>query len=321
MYRILVVSDIHHAGREEQLRRGFEERVAPGRLSRALLRGYRRHFWLDDPMAHNHRLPEILQREPTADLVIGNGDFTLDSAFVGVSDEAACASAQECLQVLGANRDGQFLAVMGDHELGKKSFLGDQGGIRQRSLELCLTRLGLHTAWHRMVGRWHLIGVTSSLVAWEMFESESVPGERKWWRAQHTSHLQEIEGLVEEIPAGDPWILFCHDPSALPVLRSLRAVSFRMPSLQATIIGHLHTPMILRLGQALAGFPHINWAGNSLRRYTYALQQARCWRKFHLHLCPSPPGVQFLKDGGFLTIDIDPSRKGGFHVRRHRLPW
>ena len=53
-----------------------------------------------------------------ADRVIASGDFSCDSAFVGVSDVAARESALACPGRLRARCGGQFHAVIDDHELG-----------------------------------------------------------------------------------------------------------------------------------------------------------------------------------------------------------
>src|SRR5689334_24191964 len=51
----------------------------------------------------------------------------------GVSDEASCTSAMECLQKLRQRFGSQFQATFGDHELGKVSFFGMRGGMRLAS--------------------------------------------------------------------------------------------------------------------------------------------------------------------------------------------
>ena len=321
MFRLLVVSDIHFAGPAEQARKGFEARAVPNPGIRMALRAYRKYVWLDDPMAHNHRLDAILQREPAPDLVVGNGDFTLDTAFVGVSDDAACASARECLERLRAAYPSRFEGVLGDHELGKKSFVGGAGGLRRRSLERCESELGLRVLWRREVGIWNLIGVASTLAGWPLFRAETPASEHDWWEKRHLELLRSVDQTLAAVPSGAPILLFCHDPSALPFLRSLPSVAHRIPDIAATIIGHLHTPLVLAVAGYLAGFPRVNWAGNSVRRYTAGLHEARCWKEFKVRICPSPAGVQLLKDGGYLTLEFEPDRAEGLQAMRHRLPW
>ena len=93
-----------------------------------------------------------------------------------------------------------------------------------------------------------------------------------------------------------------------------------MPDIGGTVIGHLHTWLVLRVGRLLAGVPKVAWAGHSIRRYTAALNEARCWREFRVTLCPSPTGIQLLKDGGYLTTEW-PASGGEVRWRNHGLPW
>ena len=123
------------------------------------------------------------------------------------------------------------------------------------------------------------------------------------------------------LPAGAPIVLFCHDPSALPFLRRVPEIARRLGDIRATVIGHLHSPLLLAMGRGLAGMPRLRWAGNTVRRYTAALNEARCWREFKVRLCPSPAGVQLLKDGGYLTLEFAPDRDEELVIQRHRLPW
>jgi hypothetical protein len=51
-----------------------------------------------------------------------------------------------------------------------------------------------------------------------------------------------------------------------------------------------------------------------------ALREARSWRPFRVRLCPSLAGVELLKDGGFLTAQIDESGAAPVRWLRHRLP-
>ena len=316
----LVVSDLHRAGARERERRGFDERVVPGRMARWLARAYRRHVWLADPMAHNHRLGEILAREPGATRVVANGDFTLDTAFVGVSDDAALESAAEALAELRAH-GAAVRGVIGDHELGKKSLVGNAGGPRWRSLERCESELGLPRLWHEDFPGWRWIGVTSTLAAWPVFRPEALAGERDRWDGAHEAHLRGIDALFSGATReGRRVVLFCHDPTALPFLARLDGVRGALPRLGATVIGHLHTPWVLRVGRALAGVPRVSWAGHTVRRYSGALREARCWSAFRVVLCPSPTGIQMFKDGGYLSGAWPPEGEA-VHLEYRRLAW
>ena len=99
---VLIVSDIHHAGPAERERVGYELDCAPNWPVRQLVRAYRGLVWQRDPLGTGRFLEAFLRRSGAADFVIANGDFNADSRFVGVSDAAAYASAEECLGRLRA---------------------------------------------------------------------------------------------------------------------------------------------------------------------------------------------------------------------------
>lgn len=320
--RILVFSDPHFAGAAERERRGWERRVIPSRTLRGLAGCYRRFLWLADPTAHNHQLEAFLARAGDSDLVVANGDYSCDSAFVGVSDDAAFASAQECLGQLRGALGNRLLATMGDHELGKMSLFGGVGGPRLASWIRAIGGLDLRPFWLREVigGHW-LMGITSSLVALPVFEHELVEDEKaEWWRLRE-HHLEEVRKAFTRLPEDGRVILFCHDPTALPFLAREPVVAARLSQLACTVIGHLHSELILRLSGLLAGMPELGFLGNTARRISGALRRARAWRPFRVVLCPSPAGVQLLKDGGYLELRLDPRRGTGPQVIRHRLPW
>src|SRR5512139_3481902 len=106
-----IVSDIHYASAAEQARgRDFEFRTIANPLARACARAYRRFLWLREPFRQNHLLDRFLEVRETFDYVVANGDYSCDTAFVGLSDDAACASARECLGKL-QRRFGDRLRV------------------------------------------------------------------------------------------------------------------------------------------------------------------------------------------------------------------
>src|SRR5216117_2123810 len=144
---ILILSDIHYACDAERQRRGHETRVIANPLLRRAVRAYRHYIWLRDPFAHNHLLDEFLRRADSPDWVVTNGDYSCDTAFIGVSDDAAFESAHQCLTKL-RNRFGPKLhCVIGDHELGKVSLFGGQGGFRLASWRRATMELALHPFW------------------------------------------------------------------------------------------------------------------------------------------------------------------------------
>jgi hypothetical protein len=93
----------------------------------------------------------------------------------------------------------------------------------------------------------------------------------------------------------------------LPFLWSEPAVQVKIGQIQQTLIGHLHSHLILRESRMLAGMPVIKFLGHSAERLSSALHDARYWRPFNVRLCPSLTGIELLKDGGFYTAEIDPT--------------
>ena len=317
----LVLGDIHYAGPEEQTRRGHESRAVANPFLRLLLRIWRHFFWLRDPFAHNHLLDYVIRQARPVDGVISLGDLSCDSAFVGVSDDAASHSARLCLQKLRQRFGPRVYVTIGDHELGKMSFFGAQGGMRLASWHRAHSELGLEAFWQFEIGRYALIGVTSSLIAFPVFSPESLPGEREEWRRLRTAHLERIRAAFSALRPQQRILLFCHDPTALPFLWQEKVVRARLPNLEQTIIGHLHTRVIFRKSRLLAGMPAIGWLGNSARRMSTALNQAKCWRPFKVRLCPALTGCQLLKDGGYYLVNLDEAAESPPQFEFHPIPW
>src|SRR5712691_2896488 len=116
---IAVVSDVHYASAAEQSRgEDFEFRGIHHPLLRFTATNFRHYFWVRHPLRQNHLLDQFIQRAGAADFLVANGDYSCDSAFVGVSDDAACLSAKECLAKLRGRFGDNSRAVFGDHELG-----------------------------------------------------------------------------------------------------------------------------------------------------------------------------------------------------------
>ncbi len=319
-HRLLVLSDVHYAGPGEQARRGYELRVVKNRLHRGLIWAWRHGVWLKDPLAHNHLLDQFCAAAGEADLVVANGDYSCDSAFVGVSDAAAGDSARYVLTRLRDRFPNRLAAVLGDHELGKMSLAGRVGGPRLASWERATGELAVEPFWQRALGNRVLVGVTSTLLALPVYEAETLPAERERWRALRAAHLDQIRSALAALEPGRRWLLFCHDPTALPFLWEEPLVRERLTSLEATVIGHLHTGLIFWLSRRLAGMPEIRFLGQAIHRMSRALRQARCWRQFKVRLCPSLTGCELLKDGGFLEARL-PADGGPARWLKHPLPW
>ena len=320
-FRLALISDIHYAGAAEAARQPamFDPISSP--LRRQLVRLYRRHLWLHDPCAHNHLLDRFLSQTANADLVVANGDFSCDSAYIGVSDDAACASATECLAKLRATFPGRFHATFGDHELGKKMLAANVGGLRLASYHRAEQELGLQPFWQWTVGRYVLMGIVSTLVALPVYEAEALAEEKAAWRKLRAAHLEQIRAAFAALQPDQRVLLFCHDPTALPFLAREDAVRAKLPQIERTIIGHLHSPLILRQSALLSGLPAVPFLGHTIRRVTAALHEARHWHRFNILLCPSPAGIQLRKDGGYYTAEIDPAARQPARFLFHPLGW
>lgn len=302
---IFIVSDIHYASAAERLRHDHEAKVISNPFLRLFIRLFRHYVWLREPMQKNHLLDQFIESAGSPDYVIANGDYSCDSAFLGVSDDAAFQSAQECLAKL-RNQFGEKLYVnFGDHELGKLSFFGGRGGMRVASFHRAEKELGIEPFWKLEVGNYLLLGVVSSLIALPVFEPDTLPSEYGAWMRLREEHLAKIRQAFTDLRPEQRVILFCHDPTALPLLWEESSVRSKLPQLEQTIIGHLHSPLILWKSRLLAGIPRIRFLGTTLQRVTTALNRARHWREFHVRLCPSLAGLELLKDGGYLSVGLD----------------
>jgi hypothetical protein len=317
---LLVLSDIHYASPAEQARRGHESAIIRNPVLRLAARFYRRYVWLADPYGQNHLLDEAIALNPSPEIVVANGDYTLDTAFVGVSDDAAFASAATCLGKLRQAYGERLLATIGDHELGKLILFGGAGGMRLASWFRTVNELRLAPFWQRSIGRRKLVGITSSLVALPLFEPELLSAERSDWEQLRREQLHAIRECFDQLQSDESVLLFCHDPSALPFLHREEAVRTRLGQVEATVIGHLHTQLVFQASRVLAGMPALRGLGNSARRMSQALREARCWREFRVVLCPSLAGCELLKDGGFLVGASQQTPEEPPLLERRRLP-
>ncbi len=319
--RLAVVSDIHHASPAEKLRRGHESRAIRNPALRGFARAYRRFFWLADPLEHNHLFDEFLRRAGGAEHVVANGDYSCDTAFVGVSDDAAYASARSVIDRLRRAFDGRLDLTYGDHELGKMSLFGGVGGLRLASWSRCVEDLALPPLWQRRFGCVVLMGVVSSLLALPVLAPEALPKELPNWESLRAEHLRGLRESLASLGADDRLVLFVHDPTALPFLWEEPAFRARAPQVDLTIIGHLHTSVIYRTSRLLAGIPPIRFLGTSIRRMSLALNRGRVWKPFRVRLVPSLTGCQLLKDGGFGWLTLDPAGRRPPELTIERLPW
>jgi hypothetical protein len=305
-HSLLVISDIHYASEAERRRGRHELGVIRNPALRLGVAFYRRYLWLRDPFAHNGLLERALTEVRDGDWVIANGDYSCDTAFVGVSDAAAFASAEHCLNRLRARGGDRLRAVLGDHELGKVSLFGGVGGLRLASWRVATERLGLQPLWRLELGRYVLVGVTSSLVALPVYEPEALPAELPAWRRLRQAHLAEVRCTFDGLERNQRVILFVHDPTALPFLWAEPSLRERANQIERTVIGHLHSEVVLFKARLLAGMPAIRFLGNAARRMSEALREARSWRPFRVLLCPSLAGIELTKRGGVYRVHLDP---------------
>jgi hypothetical protein len=115
-------------------------------------------------------------------------------------------------------------------------------------------------------------------------------------------------------------LLFCHDPTALPFLWREESVRRRLPQVEQTIIGHLHTRLILWKSRVLSGIPPIRFLDRNVSRFSSALHEAHHWWPFQVRLCPALSGTELLNDGGYYTVQIDPTANQPARFTFHPLP-
>jgi hypothetical protein len=317
---VAIVSDIHYAGAAERARGGdYEQRTIANLLLRAAAAAYRHIIWMRHPLEQGRQLDRFLAEVGPADYLVGIGDYSCDSGFVGVSDPAAGQSVQECLGKLRAQFGDQVRFTLGDHELGKRSLFGS-GQMRMASWRDATETLGLPRFWQLEIGRYTLMGITSSLIALPVHQPDTIPVEWPEWLRLREAHLTEIRAAFDLLPPAQRLILFCHDPTALPFLWREDPIRRRLPQVEQTVIGHLHTPLILWKSRVLSGIPPIRFLGYAVSHMTAALHEAHFWRPFHVRLCPALSGVELLNDGGYYLMQLDPAAGHPARFTFHPLP-
>ena len=303
--RILVLSDVHYACEAEEARGEFEINSVKHPAARAWVSAWMRFVWMRRPGPQNRLLDRFIREAGDADLVVANGDHTVNSAFIGLSDPASLKSAEICLGKLREAFGDSLHAIIGDHELGKNGFAVSHGGMRLQSFHLAREKLNLSPCWRVDLGRYSLIGVTSSLLALPLYESECLAEETEAWRRLAQEHRQAVDDTFRGLPANSRVLLFCHDPSALPFLLGIPGVSESLGRIESTVIGHLHSGLIFQTAGLLAGIPKLPLPGAALKRINSGLNRARVWRDFRTRFCPCIAGIQLLNDGGYLEIELD----------------
>ena len=319
--KIAILSDIHYAGDAEKQRgHNYESRAVGNPLQRNFLRCYRHFFWMRNPLEQGKQLDRFLAAVGPVDLAVVNGDYSCDTRFVGVSDPASLQSAQECLGKLRKKFSGRIHFTFGDHELGKLTFFSGQGGMRLASWTQATQTLGLVPFWKISAGDYVLMGITSSLIALPAHQTDMLPEEIADWQKLRENHLVEIRAAFDALEPHQRVLLFCHDPTALPFLLREEPVRQKIKQIEQTIIGHLHSRLILWKSRLLSGIPPIRFLGHAVNRFTSALNKASDWRPFNVRLCPALSGIELLDDGGYYVVEIDPSAKSPAQFTFHPLP-
>lgn len=315
-FRILVITDIHYACDLERARGDYESRTVANPLLKFLLKQYRYFLWRRDPFGWNHYVERFIERAGEADLIIGNGDYCCDSAFIGVADDPSMTSAKQCVGKLRDAFGDRFIGIIGDHDIGKKSMFGGFGGMHLKSWDRCLGELNLNAFFQVEFGRHVLIGLNSTLIGLPSNLADCSPADLSAWELKRNAHLETLRVTLGKLRKDQRLLFFMHDPSALPHLAKLDWVKEHFPRLDGTFVGHLHSEVIIKISQVLAGMPRIHGLGHTALKMSTALQKAREWRPFKVQLVPAPGGIQVCRRGGFgeILIPVNGQNPVGFKV-------
>lgn len=324
--RVAVVSDVHLVGPAELAFANLSYRslrAHPDPLTRAWRQGLyrvRRRFW-NGHLKWRHtaflRAMEEMERQKP-DWVVANGDYGGDMGGVGLSHGATLESARLVVEMIRNRFPGKSRFIFGDHDLGKYSSVLRQGGIRISSLDLGEQQLGIPSFWHERAGNYHLIGINSSLFSLDLFLPEALAEEIPEWRRRRDEHISQVARAFDELPGNAHVLLFCHDPSALTVLHEMPEIKRRLPQIAVTVIGHLHSPTLLRLARYAARLSGLKPRYPVARIVAKGLAGARCWPAFNPVVCPSTFGTGHHVAGGLLILECRPG--GRVHVERIRVP-
>ncbi len=308
MLKLAVISDIHHAGPLEAAGGHPRAGLTRNPLANAFMHAWDHWFWMRDPFAHNAMLDDFIAQVPATHRVVANGDYACDAACVGMADAAAVESASLCLGKLRAAFAGRLQTVLGDHELGKKSFIGGRGGLCLEAWHVATGGLQLKTLWIERLGNLVLLGVTSSLVGLELLRRDAPDADWPDWQRLRAEHIAAIADVFRSLNPSERVVLFCHDPSALPFLLDVPEVAGRKDRIECTVVGHLHSPLVFAASRCLAGAPHVRFLGTTVQRWSSALNRARRWKPFKTILCPAMAGIELTGSGGWLELSLDDER-------------
>ncbi len=318
---LLLLSDIHYAGPAETARGGnYEMEAISNTRTRFLARAYRHWFWMRNPLDRTPQFHAFLRQPIEADHVIVNGDFAMDSGFIGVSDPACLESARICLDALAQKFGDRLRLVLGDHELGKRTLFSNRGNMSLESWKLAIEHLRIHPFWQINEGCYVLMGVTSSLITLPAHSADILPEDQIEWQKLRVNHLDQIRKAFSSLEPNQRVLLFCHDPTALPFLAAEREIRDRLGQVEQTVIGHLHSDLVLWKSRFLAGMPVLRGLGPSVAKMTAALHLAREWAPFKVRLCPALAGIELLNDGGYFMANLDPLGRWPVRFEFYSLP-
>ncbi|MDG1890898.1 MAG: hypothetical protein P8L18_06260 [Verrucomicrobiota bacterium] len=318
-FRVFILSDVHYASEQERDRGDYEAPTVSNGPLRFFLKQYRRRLWRRDPFACNHYVDRFIAAVHEGDLIIGNGDYCCDSAFIGVSDDPSLRSAEECLEKLHGAFGNRFVGLIGDHDLGKKCMSGAVGGMRLESYKRCIDSLHLNAFFKVELGHYALVGMNSTLIGLPEWIADCPEEERESWICLREAHLSEIRRAMGQLTEKQRLLFFLHDPSALPHLAEFAWIREQWPRLDGTFIGHLHSELIHGLSHLFAGMPRIHGLGHTALKISTALQKARTWKPFKVHLVPAPSGIECWKKGGFGEICLGSEAGEGMSFKVHSL--
>ena len=324
--KLAVISDIHVLGpRELDAARAAHDalgsNLSPLRkkwrrgLHRVRRRLWNGHLELREP-AFRHALARLLDYDP--DWVICNGDFGGDYGGTGLSNDATFESAGSAVQLMRDLFAERCQFVFGDHDLGKYSTALREGGIRLSSLERGEKALGIPSFWHVVDEDFHLIGVNSSLCTLELFLPEALAHEIPEWQRLRAEHIEHVRHAFDDLPRHARVILFCHDPGALTMLAQVPVVQRRLKQIELTVVGHLHSPSLLKLAKLAPSTKNWNPKYPVARIIARGLEGVRAWSQFKPVVCPSTFGTGHHVAGGLLLIERD--AHSTLVARKLRLP-
>ena len=207
--------------------------------------------------------------------------------------------------------------MFGDHDLGKYSTERQDGGIRLESLRRGEDILGIPSFWHEVDEDVHLIGVNSSLFTLDFFLPEALEAEVTEWKRRREEHIGHVSHAFDGLPDKARVLLFCHDPSALHALSQVPIVSKRMKQIELTVIGHLHSPTLLRMAKLVPRRKDWKPKYPVARIIARGLEGVKSWKQFHPVLCPSTFGTGHHLPGGLLFIEKD--ARGKLVVRKRAV--